>query len=61
MAIRVAASDSEIEATARNNPITHRHFDITACRQAFPAFKYADLEQGLTLVQKQVSCQAEFV
>jgi nucleoside-diphosphate-sugar epimerase len=33
--------------TARRNPITHRHFDITACLTAFPDFAYRALADGL--------------
>ncbi len=36
-----------IQGTPRQNPITHRHFDITACHQAFPNFHYTALETGL--------------
>ncbi len=42
-----------VEPTARQNPITHRHFDITACRQAFPTFAYTDIATGLQKVQQQ--------
>lgn len=40
-------SSSVIEATTRNNPITHRHFDISACYKAFPDFRYTSLKEGL--------------
>jgi nucleoside-diphosphate-sugar epimerase len=33
------ATQPEIVFTPRNQPITHRHFDITALRRAFPAFR----------------------
>jgi UDP-glucose 4-epimerase len=36
-----------IAGTPRRNPITHRHFDITACLAAFPDFAYTTLEAGL--------------
>lgn len=42
-----------VEPTVRQNPITHRHFDITACRQAFPSFVYTDIATGLQKVQQQ--------
>lgn len=38
---------SEIVGTPRRNPITHRHFDITACLRAFPDFAYQPIEAGL--------------
>ncbi len=38
---------SEIQTTSQNNPVIHRHFDATACYQAFPAFRYLSFSQGL--------------
>jgi nucleoside-diphosphate-sugar epimerase len=38
----------EIRGTPRQNPITHRHFDITDCLKAFPQFRYTPLQEGLT-------------
>lgn len=58
LVVSTCNSESVLEATPRNNPITHRHFDITACRQAFPEFKYTSLRDGLALVQQQVAAQA---
>lgn len=37
----------DINGTPRKNPITHRHFDITACLKAFPNFHYTPLAIGL--------------
>lgn len=37
----------EILPTPRNNPITHRHFDISAIYQSFPFFTFTPLEVGL--------------
>lgn len=45
-------SKSTIVPTERKNPITHCHFDITACLKAFPDFKYTDLRTGLEKVSK---------
>jgi nucleoside-diphosphate-sugar epimerase len=42
-------SKIEIVATPRQNPITHRAFDITAVYRAFPAFRFTPLDQGLAL------------
>jgi UDP-glucose 4-epimerase len=39
----------EIRATPRQNPITHRHFDIVDCLKAFPDFHYISLRDGLAL------------
>lgn len=36
-----------VKGTPRRNPITHRHFDATACMKAFPRFRYTALEDGL--------------
>jgi len=43
----LAGGASEIVGTPRRNPITHRHFDITACLQAFPDFAYQAIEAAL--------------
>lgn len=55
--VMIAAKNVKVEPTARQNPITHRHFDITACRQAFPSFKYTDLTAGFKKVQQEYSEQ----
>jgi hypothetical protein len=36
-----------VTGTPRANPITHRHFDVTATMTAFPRFRYTDLDTGL--------------
>jgi nucleoside-diphosphate-sugar epimerase len=36
-----------VTTSARQTPITHRHFDITACLKAFPEFRYTPLAEGL--------------
>lgn len=38
----------EIGGSPRQNPVTHRHFDITALRKAFPTFVFTPLEEGLS-------------
>jgi UDP-glucose 4-epimerase len=38
---------AEIVATVRSVPVTHRAFDVTACRKAFPDFVFTPLETGL--------------
>lgn len=45
---RVAVKD-----TPRQNPITHRHFDITDCLKSFPTFRYTRLADGLQRVAKE--------
>lgn len=44
----------EIVYTARQTPITHRHFDITAVRKAFPAFVFTPLEEGLAKAHREM-------
>lgn len=39
-----------INATPRQNPIVHRHFDIADCLKAFPSFHYVPLADGLAKV-----------
>ncbi len=38
-----------ITGTARQNPVTHRHFDITDGLKAFPQFRYTPLAEGMAL------------
>ena len=45
--VRLEPQPVPIEGTPRQNPIVHRHFDITAALKAFPDFRYTPLEQGL--------------
>lgn len=37
----------DIIGTSRQNPITHRHFDVTAIHKAFPTFAFTPLDKGL--------------
>jgi nucleoside-diphosphate-sugar epimerase len=37
----------DIIGTSRQNPITHRHFDVTAIHKAFPTFTFTPLDKGL--------------
>ena len=43
----LVAGSSEIVGTPRRNPITHRHFDVTACLAAFPDFAFQTFEDSL--------------
>ena len=45
--VALAPRTVEIKTSARQNPITHRHFDITATLKAFPTFRYTPLADGL--------------
>lgn len=44
----------EISGTARQTPITHRHFDVTALRKAFPAFVFTPFEEGLAKAHREM-------
>lgn len=41
-----------IQGTPRQNPITHRHYDITATHKAFPEFHYTSLQDGLAAIHR---------
>jgi nucleoside-diphosphate-sugar epimerase len=43
-----------VETTARQNPITHRHFDVTIGLKAFPGFRYTPIEEALSEVITEV-------
>jgi UDP-glucose 4-epimerase len=47
LVVRLADRPVEIRGTPRQNPITHRHFDIIECLKAFPQFRYTPLHEGL--------------
>jgi UDP-glucose 4-epimerase len=53
MVARLAPRPGEIKGSARQSPITHRHFDITACLKAFPRFRYTPLAEGLRLAAEE--------
>jgi len=43
----LAGTPVVVEGSPRANPITHRHFDTAAAREAFPTFAWTPLEEGL--------------
>ena len=45
--VALAPRPVEITTSPRQNPITHRHFDITGAHKAFPTFRYTPLADGL--------------
>lgn len=47
-------SSSKIQTTSRNNPISHRHYDISACHKAFPHFQYTAFKEGFNQVLEQL-------
>src|SRR5262249_49808644 len=56
VAERVAAlypTKVAVKGTLRQNPITHRHFDIAACFKAFPQFRFTLLAEGISQVLKR--------
>lgn len=48
----------EITGSPRQNPITHRHFDVTAALTSFPGFRFTPLEDGLARAHKEMLEQA---
>jgi nucleoside-diphosphate-sugar epimerase len=49
-AVAISGSRSAIKGSPRTGPMPHggyRPFDIAACRQAFPDFKYTPLREGM--------------
>lgn len=53
MVVALAKMPAPISGTPRQNPITHRHFDITECLKAFPQFRYTPLRDGLALAASE--------
>ncbi|HTI85265.1 MAG TPA: NAD(P)-dependent oxidoreductase [Alphaproteobacteria bacterium] len=51
MIVARAGRPVEIKGTPRQNPITHRHFDIADTLKAFPAFHFTPLAKGLELAE----------
>jgi len=43
----LVGQDVDIRTSARANPVTHRHFDVSALLSAFPAFRVTSLRDGL--------------
>ena len=43
----------EIITTQRQNPITHRQFDVKKIRDTFPSFQFTSLEDGLKEVHQE--------
>jgi nucleoside-diphosphate-sugar epimerase len=46
--------DVTVAGTPRQNPVTHRHFDVTALRQAFPTFVFKPLADGLARAHRHM-------
>ncbi|MCR4302388.1 MAG: NAD(P)-dependent oxidoreductase [Sulfuricaulis sp.] len=43
----------EIISTPRQNPVTHRHYDVTNLIKAFPDFRFIAVEEGIARVHKK--------
>ena len=52
--VSLAGKPVEIRGTPRQNPVTHRHFDITDCLKAFPQFRYTPLDEGLARAMQPI-------
>lgn len=53
--VRLSGRTVAIKGSPRSGPMPHggyRPFDITACRNAFPGFRYTPLEDGLARAQR---------
>lgn len=48
----LGAAPVEIFTTPRQNPITHRAFDVTALHRVFPAFRFMPLDKGLAIADR---------
>ncbi|HEX5864703.1 MAG TPA: NAD(P)-dependent oxidoreductase [Casimicrobiaceae bacterium] len=55
MVCALAPRPVEIKGTPRQNPVTHRHFDIADCLKAFPEFHYTPLKEGLMRSAEQAA------
>jgi UDP-glucose 4-epimerase len=53
MVAALATKPVAIRGTPRQNPVTHRHFDITECLKAFPQFRYTPLRDGLAQAARE--------
>jgi len=54
MAVRLAGSASTVKGTPRQNPITHRHFDVTVRLRAFPTFRATPLAEGMAKARRDM-------
>jgi UDP-glucose 4-epimerase len=44
-----------VVATARANPVTHRHYDVTNLVKAFPDFRFTGLREGIAGCHSEIS------
>ena len=55
--VRLAGRTVAIKGSPRSGPMPHngyRPFDIAACREAFPDFRYMPLDEGLARAQREM-------
>ena len=55
LAVVISGNNSAIKGSPRQNPISHRHFDIVDSLKSFPAFNYVPLREGM---QRAVQAEA---
>ncbi len=53
----LVGEDVDIRVSPRANPITHRHFDISALLAAFPSFRFTPLRDGLKRMVDEAAVQ----
>jgi nucleoside-diphosphate-sugar epimerase len=53
-----AGRSVEIAPSARQNPVTHRHFDITNLLRAFPGTRLKSLDEGLAAMFVDMRAEA---
>lgn len=51
----LVGDDVQVQTSGRANPVTHRHFDVSALLAALPAFRFTPLRAGLAAMVEQVS------
>jgi UDP-glucose 4-epimerase len=49
----LVGDDVQVHTSARANPVTHRHFDVSALLAALPAFRFTPLRTGLATMIRQ--------
>jgi UDP-glucose 4-epimerase len=54
-----AGQPIEIAPSARQNPVTHRHFDVTNLRRAFPGLRFKSLGDGLAAMLAEARSHPE--
>ncbi len=55
----LAGGGVAVEPTPRQNPITHRHFDVTGTMKAFPGFRYTPIREALAGVVSEARGPAQ--